>query len=195
MRKPKGKQFPISSDELLAFRNLFFESMDTESDRGCVLVGAAFLDEALEMLLRSKMLRDESTVKRSVDWLFLGLGPLKSFWSKIQLCRSLGMLEDWEYQDLDRIRQLRNLYAHIYDGADFEDPAVVALNQHLVAADKVVSAFRQHPLQTSSLAEKSPSQMPSGKKLKKERVRFVMSVSWLSATIHARAGTITPEGK
>src|SRR5262245_8195161 len=115
------KRLPDTPDELEGWAAQFFATVKAESDRGCVLVAAAFLDEGLELLLRSKMSRDASIVKNSIEPLFTGMGPLKSFWAKTELCLALGLLPDYEHGDLARIRNLRNLFAHTYTGASFDD--------------------------------------------------------------------------
>ena len=41
-------------EEMNKRRDLLFRALDRESDRGVILVGTAFLDDGLEMLIRAK---------------------------------------------------------------------------------------------------------------------------------------------
>ena len=125
------KRLPESPDELEGWAAQFFDSIKAESDRGCVLTAAAFLDEALELLLRSKMSTNANIVRNSIEPLFTGLGPLKSFWSKTEVCFALGLVPAYEHADLMRIRNLRNLFAHSYTSATFSDSKVVQIVSEL----------------------------------------------------------------
>ena len=63
-------RLPQGPAELKGLAAKFFATIKAESDRGYVLVAAAFLDEGLELLLRSRMSKSASVVKASVDPLF-----------------------------------------------------------------------------------------------------------------------------
>ena len=166
------KGLPESSDEVKRSAAAFLDTIKGESDRGCVLVAAAFLEEALELVLRSKMKSDPMVVKQSVDPLLAGIGPLRTFWARTELCRALDFLADWEYEDLSRIRELRNLFAHSYERADFDDPRVVDIVMNL-------NAFGERMVprgQVLKLAEKEA------------RRRFSLAAAWLAGALHSRAG-------
>lgn len=169
----KKTRIPSSSEEVKSQAAVFLETIKAESDRGCVLVAAAFLDEALELLLRSKMKSAPQIVKQSIDPLLTGIGPLKSFWARTELCRVLDFLADWEYDDLSRIRNLRNLFAHSYEHADFDDPRVIELVMKL-------NAFGERIL-PQGRAPKRPG-------VKEARLRFSLAASWLAGSLHNRAG-------
>lgn len=47
------RQIPRTIEDLKKRRDQLFEALSKESDRGSVLVGACFLEEALEALLRA----------------------------------------------------------------------------------------------------------------------------------------------
>ena len=80
-RKANEERYLQRFDEL-------FGNFHKESDRGCVLVAAAILDNCLETLLRAEFSQDATVVKRVINPLFKGQGPLASFWSKTQLAYS-----------------------------------------------------------------------------------------------------------
>jgi len=56
-----------------------------ESDRGCVIFGAAHLEDDLEALLRAYCLKDANAVKKIVDPLFRVYAPFSTFSAKIQV--------------------------------------------------------------------------------------------------------------
>jgi hypothetical protein len=112
-------------------------------------------------------------------------GPLGSFWAKIQLSFALRIISQRTYEDLETIRELRNMFAHQYGAADFNDPAVVSVCERLKAADLAVRAIQKQEatLRTESKSRgKAVTGLAPGPPLKKERVRFAMSASWIAAT-------------
>jgi len=123
MRK---KRVPSTPEELEGSAAEFFASVREESDRGCVLVAAAFLDEALESVLRSHMSRDTKVVRDVVDRLFGPEGPLGTFSAKINPCRALQIIAQGDHDDLMRIRirTPRNRFAHSHGAAGFADQQV-----------------------------------------------------------------------
>jgi len=165
-------------------------NIDEESDRGCVLVSAAIIDECLEILLRSRLLQDDTKL---INSLFSGQGPLSSFWSKIQFARAMNIIPSWMHGDLERIRALRNLFAHHYDSADFDDVEVVSLTSKLKGADYTVEAIEQYKTKKLSDLRKdeshdktaSDSKKKSQHLPKKEKIRFIFSVSYICACLEA----------
>lgn len=167
------KRLPESSEDVKGAATAFLETIKAESDRGSVLVAAAFLDEALELLLRSRMKSEPRIVKQSVDPLLTGIGPLKSFWARTELCRALDFLADWEYEDLSQIRNLRNLFAHSYEQADFDDSRVIEMVMKLNAFGERTLPWGRAPKQADE---------------KEARKRFSLAAAWLAGTLHRRAG-------
>lgn len=89
-----------------------------ESDRGCVLVAAALLDEFLEETIRARV--EENEVSNTTTKSLFDLnGPLANFSSKILICRSFGIIDETSFHDLMIIRKLRNTFAHATDEANF----------------------------------------------------------------------------
>lgn len=166
------KRLPATPHELKGWAARFFETIKNESDRGCVLVAAAFLDEGLELLLRSRMSKDSAVVKGSIEPLFSGgVAPLRSFWAKAKLCFSLGLVPDNLHADLMRIRSLRNLFAHSYSGASFEDPTVIQLVSEL-------KHFGMREFPPSDEEKVRPDHV---------RNRFMLAAAWLAGIIHSSA--------
>ena len=93
-----------------------------DSDRGCALLLAAFLEVHLEELLRSMLIQRKSLV----DPLFDYPGPLSTFSAKIRLSYCLRLIHDYEYRDLIRIQKIRNRFAHELHGISFRDDREIA---------------------------------------------------------------------
>lgn len=171
------KRLPESAKDVERSAAVFLKTIKGESDRGCVLVAAGFLDEALELLLRYKMKSEPKTVKQSVDPLLTGIGPLRSFWAKTELCRALDLVADWEYEDLTQIRNIRNLFAHSYENADFEDPRVIEM------------VLRLNAFGSRTLSKEEAPKLPGEKD---GRRRFSLAASWIAGALHKRAGMAKP---
>lgn len=91
--------------KLAAFNN----EIKNTTDRSCVIVAAAFIDDMLEMLLKSFL--TESSKTDNSD-LFENNGALSTFSSKIKLSYRLGLISPYEYKQIERVRKIRNLFAH-----------------------------------------------------------------------------------
>ena len=109
--------------EFLAFRKALTE----ESDRGCALFAAAFLDKTLSDILRLSLVEDTKIEKE----LFEGTTPLSSFSSRIKMTYFLGIISTAARIDLDVIRKIRNAFAHKADSIAFDTQSVADLCRNL----------------------------------------------------------------
>jgi DNA-binding MltR family transcriptional regulator len=106
--------------ELLADVGRFFQDVQRETDRGIALVSAAFLDDAVQALIRAALTADS----RTAEGLFGYPGPLHSFAARTDLAYCMGLIGNGSYQDMLLIRNLRNNFAHGHRPATFDDPEV-----------------------------------------------------------------------
>lgn len=86
------------------------ELENSSSDRSCVIVAAAYIDELLGYIFKL-FLSSPSSEKEDKE-LFSGYGPLSTFSSKIVLSYRLGLISNYEYKTLQIIRKIRNSFAH-----------------------------------------------------------------------------------
>jgi DNA-binding MltR family transcriptional regulator len=86
----------------------FLEELNKESDRGAVLISAAFLDDLLRRTLRAFLIENTSA-KELVDEY---PGPLSTFSARIHAAHALGLISDDERHDCHLIRKVRNEFAH-----------------------------------------------------------------------------------
>jgi len=105
-------------DEVLQFR----QSLSEETDRGCALMAAAYLDSELEKLL-SKHFVDNENIKKEM---FGHSRPLGSFSSRIDMAYLLGLIGPKAHRDLHLIRKVRNEFGHVPTPISFDDPALAS---------------------------------------------------------------------
>ena len=162
--------------------------MHSESDRGCILVGASVLEESLKDVLEITFSQDAHVVKHAVVPLFGSLGPLSTFSSKIKLAYSLGIIERWCFDDLEKIRKIRNAAAHEYSSKTFENQDVIKITCTLTGADRAVSAFPKiEKIRSSADAknEKVDTKTTKLNQISKERVRFIFTVNYIAGYLDA----------
>ena len=137
--------------EFVAFRRALSE----ESDRGCALFAAAYLDAALESLFRSSVMEG----KKIDEELFEGSSPLATFSGRIRLAYYLGKISAEFRADLETIRKIRNEFAHDASLLSFETQSIADRCRNL------------------GFSYQEPSARP--------RAHFTAAASGLVATIHA----------
>lgn len=86
----------------------FRTSLLSESDRGSVLMAAAFIEDKITQLLETYMVQN----KKIQEKIFDGNGALATFSSKIDISFLLGLIPKNIYNDLGILRRLRNDFAH-----------------------------------------------------------------------------------
>lgn len=114
--------------------HLIVEALRRESDRGCAIFAAAFLDGDLERLLRTYFRQDPGTVKKVVDPLFRTYAPLSTFSAKIQICFALGLLTKRLHRRLEVFRRIRNELAHDASHMSLDVPSFQDLLRPIVSA-------------------------------------------------------------
>jgi len=116
----------------------FLDEFQTESDRSCAVLGAAFLDEQLRSLLEAFIVDDPKRIAE----LFDGVGaPLSSFSAKIQMAYALGFVSPSELRDLELIRKVRNEFAHDLHGVIFATPSVASRCAELTGCNVVAGSI------------------------------------------------------
>ena len=108
-----------------------------QSDRGAAILACAILDDTLRLAIESRLYKSET--KRLKEQLFEGQGPLATLWSRTVVARSLGLINDKIRNDLDRIRQIRNIFGHrMADGMTeytFDTPEIAKKCEDLWSPD------------------------------------------------------------
>lgn len=103
--------------------NLLNKSLDDLDERGLVLSLAAFAEDALGQLLKAFLLTNEAT-----NQLLEGFNaPLGTFSARIKAAYALGLIEKDQLDDLERLRKMRNEFAHSWRPIGFENAKISAL--------------------------------------------------------------------
>lgn len=115
-----AKALPPERQE--AFRNYakFRDLLGRESDRGCALVGAAYLDEEITRLLRVRMVAHNGNIAALLDQ----GRPLSAFSAKIRTAYAMGLIPDDVFHDINIIRAIRNKFAHLHGPLSFNDASI-----------------------------------------------------------------------
>jgi DNA-binding MltR family transcriptional regulator len=89
-----------------------------------VIAAAAILDSKLERALKRAM---QPLSKKLYERLFDGFGPLSSFASKIVMAYALHIVSVQVFQNLEKLRKLRNAFAHSSKILSFGSAEVIPL--------------------------------------------------------------------
>lgn len=106
----------------------FRTSILNETDRGAVLMSAAFLDDKLKELIEKRMVQDKKISRRAFDF----NGPLGTFSSRIDFAYLIGILPKNAQRDLHTVRAIRNQFAHHAAPLSYEEEKVKILCDRLV---------------------------------------------------------------
>jgi DNA-binding MltR family transcriptional regulator len=109
---------------------------------GVALTAAAILDNSLERVLRGTMI----SLPKKLDYrLFDNFGPLSNFAGKILMARALDIVTSEVFEELEKIRRIRNTFAHTSKSLDFESeevaPQLLALRKRLAPKKAALDQF------------------------------------------------------
>ena len=88
---------------------LYQKVADEESDRDIAIFGTTRLEELLQQMILGFLVDDDKAAK------LLKKGPLRTFHARIAAAYSMGLISKDEYDDLMRIKAIRNRFAHTGD--------------------------------------------------------------------------------
>ncbi|MGQ0280357.1 hypothetical protein ACT17R_17095 [Sphingopyxis sp. Q841] len=114
--------------------------LQTQDDRTAAIVGASLVESALEHLLVAAVQSNARTLKQR---LFENRGPLSDFNSKILIAQAFGLIAERVADDMQRIRRIRNCFAHARLPVTFEEP-LVAKEVSALAAVMAVRSTEAH---------------------------------------------------
>jgi mannitol operon repressor len=101
----------------------FVGELRRETDRGLPLVGAALIDDRLEETLRAFFCEGRPPNKLLDE----ANAPLGTLSSRTQACYVLGLIDEFEYLEIELIRKVRNELAHAKHGTSFQTEKVKGL--------------------------------------------------------------------
>lgn len=194
MKRPYGPRvfcgsYRLNAQDSSSRVDELFSEMMSESDRGCILIGASAIDAILSSLLQLHLSRERHVAKHAVAPLFAAMGPLSTFSARIKLAYALALIPRWMFEDLEKIRRVRNEAAHEYGKKTFESPEVLALTRSLKAADRAAPKLEISRSRRSD-TERRGTPSNSGRRFCKEQVRFVAAVSFIAGFLDGRIGQL-----
>ena len=104
--------------EVIGFRH----TLISESDRGCALMSAAFMDERLTKLIKAFLIDEDNLPKG----MFKFNGPFGTFSAKIDTALSMGLIPKNVHRDLHLLRKIRNDFAHVSSPIGFDDEPIAS---------------------------------------------------------------------
>lgn len=120
----KRKQNPNQVNDLSGFLTEFDDEDDKKGrDRSNVIVGATLLDEYLRRLIAAFLIDTTKSkkIEEVVNKLFEFNGSFGSFGARIKGAYCLGLISQDEFDNLEIIRDIRNVFAHQLHGLSLHD--------------------------------------------------------------------------
>lgn len=118
-------------------------NLATSDDRTAAIVGASLVESALQQRLVQSF---DSRAKDLELRLFEDRGPLSDFNSKILIAQAFSVVPDRLADDMQRIRKIRNCFAHARLDVRFDEPLVAQEVSDLAAVTATRKAYANHEL-------------------------------------------------
>ena len=93
------------------------------SDQAVALTCCALLDRVLERTVLARMTKLSRKYHRE---LFLGRGPANSLYAKIRIAHALAIFGPKTYDELEKLREIRNVFAHATHAVKFKAKRIAA---------------------------------------------------------------------
>lgn len=106
---------------------------NSESDRSCVLIHVANLDNQLRRMLENHTVSTSTKLNKQV---FEGNGFLSTLSAKIHASYFFGLISENEFHDFNVLRKIRNHFAHEEFGLFFSSDKISKLCDALISASE-----------------------------------------------------------
>ncbi|WP_277374328.1 hypothetical protein [Pseudomonas sp. AA-38] len=113
----------------------FINSLKEESDRGCVIVSAAILDDILSQLLKRRL---APSLEKKDELLDDGSAAFSTFSARINLAYRVGLVRSNVRATLHLLRKIRNDFAHISDPKTFDSHSVKSRVHEIFTLNKEI---------------------------------------------------------
>jgi len=111
----------------------FNKQLNSESDRGAVIVGAALIDESLEQLLKAKLAPHNGREDALFD---IPYAPLSTLSAKIDFAYRVGVIREPVKSSCHLLRKVRNDFAHSSENLTFNSSKVESRIRELFKLSK-----------------------------------------------------------
>lgn len=125
---------PLSEQEL----SRAWAGISGLSDRSAALVCVALVERALEKAILTRFIKLSLRARKE---LFDSRGPLSSFYSKTRMGLALGLFGTKGVKELDRIREIRNVFAHSAHDVRFSTARVKQSCHSLTSPKRIIPAL------------------------------------------------------
>lgn len=149
------KNQKIDLDTLVNDRDAIIDILNYESDIGCVLISINYLELCVRYLILDKFNNDTS----EIDLIFEVNGSLKTYYNKVLLANKLGLLETNSHDDLKKMGEIRNLFAHNHKGLSFSNEIIAGKCNELISCRKSLPPriFENDDISEDSIDQNSKS--------------------------------------
>jgi DNA-binding MltR family transcriptional regulator len=114
------------------------EGLSNEPDRSAAIIAAAILEGMLErMILHRLAVKDDPGL---IGQLFTNRGPLSDLHSKILVARAFGFIGANAAADMNRIKAIRNVFAHAAHAVSFDTPEIDREVRGFIILDAIYDA-------------------------------------------------------
>ena len=121
--------------------DLMLKAFEGESERSIGIVSICIIDEQLEKLIRSCLIKN-----RQVSSLFKSEHILQTFYAKTNIAYFFGLIPKWLYDDLRIMGKIRNNFAHeVACNLHFSDPFVLKLINQCKLRLKILDGILKDP--------------------------------------------------
>jgi hypothetical protein len=128
------RKLPQDHDLQAAMNAVFGEA----EDRTTVIMAASLLELQLRLAISSQLSTND---ERLTEAIYTDNGPLSTFSSKILMARAMGIIGEKTATNLDRIRQIRNAFAHSLLDVNLDTPEIA----RIIAAIDVIPTDSAKP--------------------------------------------------
>ena len=150
-----------------------YDVLNHEPDMPCVLIGTSYVAELLATLLKEHFIAS-SVVDRILDPQRGAIGGLAT---RADVAYCMGLIKKSAYQDLMKIAEIRNLFAHKHLALDFGDSTV----------REACEALESWKMLLLGEDENVPDDVTSDELRARARNQFKISVALLAQRIHVDA--------
>jgi hypothetical protein len=175
----------------------FGNALAFEQDRGCVLVGAAYIEYRIEELLRVRLKATPECEMQLVDMIIgdadNSQALLYSGWAKAVVLRVFGIIDRDNFRLFNRIRKLRNHFAHTPAETLLDEEAVAPIVDALNGERKATLQVCLNAMdngQSTMWSEFGHQQVFS-----KARITFMQACAALNGYIVGQLDILDPTGK
>lgn len=164
---------PLKLEELSEDTQKVYDILNQESDLACVLIGTSYLAELLASTIKVSFI--ETSISEKI--LDPQRGAIGGFASRADLAYCLGIIGKSTYQDLIKVAEIRNLFAHKHLALDFGDTTI----------SKACEGLQAWRVLLLGEEEELPIEIPLEQMRMRARNRFNMSIILLGSRIHVDA--------